>query len=134
MRKVANLFLSAALALVLVGLAHSDASAQEHAMVKGTEVTLTAQVIDLHCFTANGMKGDMHKECNVACSKAGVPLGLLSEDGKVYIPVAKQPMTNQAKYNAKLVDYAEQWVKVTGVLYENHGVLGLDITSVEAAD
>ena len=134
MRKVGNLLLSTAIALALVGLANTDARAQDHGKPQGKEVTLSAQVIDLHCYAANGMKGDMHKECNVACSKAGVPLALLSEDGKVYIPVAKKPMTGQGTYNAKLQDHAEQWVKVTGTLYETGGVLGLDITSVEAAD
>ena len=133
MRKVSNLLLSSAMALALTAFASANAQAQEHMKPQGKQVTLNVQVIDLHCFTANGMKGEMHKECNIACSKAGVPLALLTSDGKVYIPVAKSPMTSQQNYNKQLVDYAEQWVKVEGTLYESGGVLGIDITGVEAA-
>ncbi len=132
MRKVSNLLVSGAVALALVGLVSSAAQAQEHSMPKGEEVTLTnVQVIDLHCFTANGMKGDMHKECAIACSKAGVPLGLLSDTGKVYVPVSKSPMTGQKQFNAQLQPYAEQMVNVKGVLYERGGILGIDIQEVQ---
>lgn len=134
MRKAVNLALSAAVALALVGFTSSAASAQGQ-MPMGEEVTLTqVQVIDLHCFTAGGMKGDMHKECNIACSKAGVPLGLLSQDGKVYVPVSHSPMTSQSTFNEQLQPYAEQFVTVKGTLYKNSGILGIEIASVEAAD
>jgi hypothetical protein len=133
MRKVGSLLLSVAVAVTLVGVA-SSAQAQEHMMPKGEEVTLTnVQVIDLHCYTAGGMKGEMHKQCNIACAEAGVPLGLLSEDGKVYVPVSKAPMTGQAKFNDLLVEHAEQFVNVTGTLFERGGVLGIEIQSVESA-
>lgn len=134
MRKAVNLALSAAVALTLVGFTSSTASAQEGKPKMGEEVTLTnVQVIDLHCFTAGGMKGDMHKECNIACAKAGVPLGLLSSDGKVYVPVSHSPMTSQATFNEKLQPHAEQFVNVTGVLFKRAGVLGIEIQSVESA-
>jgi hypothetical protein len=98
----------------------------------GKEVSLAnVQVIDLHCFTAGGMKGDMHKECNIACAKAGVPLGLLSQDGKVYVPISKTPMTGQKKFNDMLQPHAEQFVDVKGTLFERGGVLGIEIQSVE---
>ena len=134
MQKPLNLRLSAVVALILVGITSSSAAAQEHNMPKGEKVTLTnVQVIDLHCYTAGGMKGDMHKECNVACAKAGVPLGLLSEDGKVYVPVSKSPMTSQKKFNEKLIGHAEQFVTVKGTLFKSGGVYGIEIQEVVAS-
>ena len=134
MRKVANLLLSTAVALTLVGVAASTASAQGMKKPKGEPISLAkAQVIDLHCYSAMGMKGDMHKECNIACSKVGVPLGLLSQDGKVYIPIAKTPMTSQKTFNDKLQPYAEGFVNVKGNLFERSGVLGIEITEVKPA-
>lgn len=133
MRKVGSLLLSGAVALALVSLA-SPANAQDQMMPKGEEVTLAnVQVIDLHCYTAMGMKGDMHKQCNIACAEAGVPLGLLSEDGKVYVPISKTPMSGQAQFNDMLVEYAEGFVTVKGTLYEQSGILGIEIVSVEPA-
>lgn len=134
MRKAVNFALSAAVAVALVGFASSTASAQEKKMPMGKEVTLTqVQVIDLHCFTAGGMKGDMHKECAIACSKAGVPLGLLSQDGKIYIPVSHSPMTSQKTFNDKLQPHAEQLVTVKGTVFERNGVLGIEIKEVKSS-
>lgn len=132
MRKLGHFLLSAALTLVLVAFSGTAAQAQEHMKPKGKEVTLSnVQVIDMHCFTAGGMKGEMHKECNIACAKAGVPLGLLSQDGKVYVPVSKAPMAGQKKFNDMLIDHAESFVNVKGTLFERGGVLGIEIESVE---
>lgn len=130
MRKAANLCLSLAVGLALVGFT-STAQAQEHKK-KGEPISLSnAQVIDLHCYTAGGMKGEMHKECNIACAKAGVPLALLAENGKVYVPVSSSPMTGQEKFTKKLVDHAEGFVNVKGTLHERGGVLGIELEEVE---
>jgi hypothetical protein len=131
MRKVGNVVLGLVVALALVGVTSSTARAQGMEK-KGKEVSLTgAQVIDLHCYTAGGLKGDAHKECAVACAKVGVPLGLLSQDGKIYVPVASGPMNNQAKLTEKLQPYAEGLVNVKGTLFERNGLLGIEIESVE---
>ncbi len=134
MRKFGKLALSAAVAVALVGLVGPEAHAQEHKAKMGKQVTLeNVQVIDLHCFTAGGMKGEMHKECNIACAKAGVPLGLLSQDGKVYVPISHSPMTGQSKFNAMLQPHAEGFVTVRGTLFERGGVQGIEIESVKPA-
>ena len=112
----------------------STAQAQEHKKKGGKEISLAnAQVIDLHCYTAGGMKGEMHKECNIACAKAGVPLALLSQDGKIYVPVASSPMTGQAKSTQQLQPYAEDFVNVKGTLFERNGVLGIELQEVSPA-
>src|SRR2546425_12085947 len=74
-------------------------AAQGHAMTAGDEMTITAQVVDLNCNTTNGASGAGHKACAQACAKAGVPLGLLSSDGTIYVPVSSKPGDPQ---NSKL--------------------------------
>src|SRR2546430_8996233 len=66
-------------------------AAQGHATTAGDEMTITAQVVDLNCNTTNGASGAGHKACAQACAKAGVPLGLLSSDGTMYLPVSSKP-------------------------------------------
>ena len=66
-------------------------AAQAHAMTAGDEMTITGQVVDLNCNTTNGASGAGHKACAQACAKAGVPLGVLSSDGTIYLPVSSKP-------------------------------------------
>lgn len=89
-----------------------------------------AQVIDLHCFVAGGLKGEGHKECAVACAKANVPLGILTADGRVLVPVQPVPMQDQ---NPKLQPYAEQLVNVKGKLVQGAGVQGIIIEEINKA-
>src|SRR2546422_6571006 len=77
---------TAVLALCALPLA-----AQGHAATAGNEMTITGQVVDLNCFTTNGQSGAGHKACAQACAKAGVPLGVPSSDGTIYVPVSSKP-------------------------------------------
>lgn len=119
---------TAALALVL---APGSALGQEMKKPKAEAVSLAnAQVIDLHCFVAGGLKGEGHKECAVACAKANVPLGILTADGKVLVPVQTMPMQDQ---NPKLQPFAEQIVNVKGQLVKGPGVQGIIIEEISKA-
>lgn len=127
-KRWASLVGTAALALfVLPGVALG----QEMKKPEAQAVTLTkAQVIDLHCFVASGLKGEGHKECAVACAKANVPLGILTADGRVLVPIQPIPMQDQ---NPKLQPFAEQIVTVKGKLVKGPGVQGIIIEEITKA-
>src|ERR1043166_7101502 len=91
----------------VLGLCALPLAAQGHAATAGNEMTITGSVVDLNCHTTNGAAGAAHQ----ACAKAGVPLGILSSDGTIYLPVSSKPGDPQ---NSKLEQYAEGKVKVTG--------------------
>ena len=91
--------------------------------------TFTALVVDSGCFMSHDSKGDKHVSCATACAKAGVPLALLDDSGKLFIPVA----ADHKNQNAKLMPFIEKRVKVTGTLMEKGGVQGFVIKTVEAA-
>lgn len=119
------------LAVAAVLALPASALGQEAKKPKTEAVTLTkAQVIDLHCFVAGGLKGEGHKECAVACAKANVPLGILTADGRVLVPVQPVPMQDQ---NPKLQPYAEQLVNVKGKLVQGAGVQGIIIEEINKA-
>src|SRR2546422_8185224 len=84
-------------------------AAQAHEKMAGDEMTITAQVVDLNCNTTNGASGAGHKACALACAKTGVPLGLLSSDGTMYLPVSSKAGDPQ---NSRLIPFAESKVKV----------------------
>jgi len=78
----------------------------------------------------NGASGAGHKACAQACAKAGVPLGLLSSDGTLYVPVSSKPGDPQ---NSKLMPYVESKVKVTGTHRLVSGLHTIEIKTVSAA-
>jgi hypothetical protein len=98
---------------------------------KAKEVSLTGEVVDVSCYLHNGAKGEGHKDCAVACAKAGGPLGILTKDGKLYVSVL--PDDHSAGPNQKLMDYIAEDVTVKGVFRSKGGVNGVMITDVAMA-
>ncbi|GIW45154.1 MAG: hypothetical protein KatS3mg077_2436 [Candidatus Binatia bacterium] len=102
---------SAAFLGVLVG----QAFAQE-------EVKLQGEVVDLACYMAKGSKGAAHKSCAQMCAKKGVPLGLLTEAGELYLLVDDH--NNEAPYN-EVKKLAGERAEVTGKKYVRNGLPGI---------
>jgi hypothetical protein len=120
------------LALALAGgsvLAAAPALAQEEA--EDAANTITAQVVDMSCYLAAGLKGADHKMCSEVCAKAGVPLVFLGEDGNLYLPISMAMPS--ASFNEKLIEHAEQKVKVTGKVVERSGSHAIVVDKIAAA-
>src|SRR5437899_3456779 len=58
--------------------------------VSGRPVSLVGEVIDLSCYLQVGKHGDKHRDCGQKCARNGEPLGLLGEDGAVYMLIAEE--------------------------------------------
>lgn len=114
----------------VLGLLALPLAAQAHKATPANEMTMTATVVDLNCHTTNGVMGPDHKACATACAKAGVPLGLLSSDGTIYLPVSSKPGDPQ---NSKLEQFVESKVKVTGKHRQVSGLHTIEIETVTAA-
>ena len=66
--------------------------------------TIAGDIIDPSCWVMNGAKGEAHKECMVACAKAGQTLAILEKKtNKVYILAAERPGEDP---NKSVLDYA----------------------------
>lgn len=94
------------------------------------EKTVKGEVIDVSCYVAEGAKGESHKDCAVACIKAGQPAGILEEGtGKVYVAAKEDDhMTNPGM---QLVPYAAKMVEVKGVVHERGGVAIIDVREIK---
>jgi hypothetical protein len=97
---------------------------------KGTPITVTGTVVDTGCYVTHDSKGPEHATCAAACAKNGVPLAILDNSGKLYLPIA----ADHKNQNLKLMPYIEKKVKVTGTSLEKGGVQGIAIKTVEAAE
>src|SRR6267378_1942800 len=52
---------------------------------KGDTVKVKGEIVDLWCYLEGGDHGAEHKSCAISCAKAGNPIGLVTENGEVYV-------------------------------------------------
>src|SRR5919198_5246066 len=80
-----------ALALPLAAMAATAATAPAHqghqAAAHKAEApkTLTGELVDTGCYLGHGARGEKHVECATKCINAGMPMGLLTSDGMLYL-------------------------------------------------
>jgi hypothetical protein len=91
--------------------------------------TITGDVIDPSCWVMNGAKGEAHKECMIACAKAGQTLAILEKKtNKVYILAAERPGEDP---NKSVLDYAGMPVLVKGKVFTRGGIMAIQVASIE---
>ena len=99
----------------------------EHPGGKGAQIT--GLVVDIACFVGHDSSGPKHAKCAEACARAGNPLAIYDEAAKtLYLPVS----LDHKNPNAKLMEFIEKKVKVTGTVMEKAGLKGIAIEKVEA--
>jgi hypothetical protein len=65
------------------------------------------------------------------CADKGIPLAILGDDGKLYLPTsASMPGDEQ---NSRLKEFAEQRVTVSGKVFDAAGSKAIQIASVKKA-
>ncbi len=96
---------------------------------KGTPRSIIGEVVDPACWIVNGAKGPAHKDCAIACAKAGQVLGIVeSKTQKLYMIATDKPGEDP---NKGLIDYVGQMVVAKGRVYSRGGATGIKVTSVE---
>ena len=114
--------LFALLALPLAALASGDHD-HEH-----EGVTVKGEVLDLSCYIAHGAKGEDHAGCAKRCVKGGQPMGLLAEDGTIYVLFADH--SDGSAYE-KSQSFAGKMVEISGPMAEKAGMKGITVHSVK---
>lgn len=116
-----------ALALMAIIL---PASAQAQMEAPSYEVqTITGTVVDLSCKFGHGLSGADHRMCSQVCADKGIPLAILSSDGKLYLPItADMPGSSS---NDLLKEFAEQEVTVTGKVFSAGGASAIRIDEIK---
>lgn len=121
-------------ALALVAVLPAAAHAQMGNMPEGEEVTVRGTVIDLDCKFRNGLSGEGHRMCAEVCADAGLPLAILGDDGKLYMPVGGgMPGQPVSEHNKGLKEFAEQHVVVRGKAFQAGGAYALVIEYVRGS-
>ena len=90
--------------------------------------TVTGEILDMKCYMTSGAHGDSHKDCAAMCLKGGAPMGILADDGKVYLLIEGK---NDSGAFEEAKKHAGETVTVTGTLSEKNGVQAIIVTEVK---
>lgn len=121
---------NAAVGLVLLTAAIWVSAQQKHGERESKTVTIQGEVVDLSCYLSHEGRGEKHAKCAIACIKKGLPMGILTDDGKLFVV-----LEDHAKADAyqQLKKSAAKKVTVTGIVYARGGVTGIAVQKVVAA-
>lgn len=102
---------------------------------EGTRIQVKGEIIDTWCYYSGVMGGpdsvvgSAHHTCALWCSAGGIPVGLLAEDGTVYM-VLKVGDDDQSAGGDTLLKLAAHTVEADGMLYERDGLNYLIVSDV----
>jgi hypothetical protein len=102
-------------------------SERRHRPVAGAqEIFVTGEVLDMTCYIASNLSGPEHAECARVCIRRGLPAGIKTKSGKVYLLTGKPGDS----INAELADYAAQIVTVRGKETARDGFAQLQVEEI----
>jgi len=119
----ASLFLCAAVVSVSV-------QASPTAKTETKSVTVKGEIVCMGCYMGHNAKGAEHKSCGTKCVAGGMPMGLVTADGKLYVLTMSHESADA--YN-KAKDMMASTVNVTGKAMEKDGVKALEVTAIADA-
>ena len=115
-------FGTAVTVLVLPGLAGRLQAAD------GQEVIVQGEIVDMACFMSKGSRGASHKSCAQMCAKKGVPIGILTDAGDVFLLLDDH--NNPDPYDAAK-KLAGDRAEVSGKKFSKPGVTGIVVGGVK---
>ncbi|TMQ70357.1 MAG: hypothetical protein E6K80_08720 [Candidatus Eisenbacteria bacterium] len=128
MNRIISILATFAVACIAVpALAHEG-----HHMPGEKVVTksITGEVVDMGCWLGHAARGKDHVSCATKCLNQGMPLGLLTGNGTLYLVTLDHD--NADPYN-KLKDMAGKDVSITGELLSRSGVKAIEASKVQLA-
>jgi hypothetical protein len=126
MKRITMLFSSLLLCVAFTGaIAHEGSAADSKMDMGGVKKTITGEVVDMGCYLGHGAKGEGHIACATKCIANGMPMGLLTTDGKLFLLTMNHD--NPDPYN-KIKEMAGKTVAVTGSAMARSGVSAIDVT------
>lgn len=115
---------AACLSMLALGVAMA-ANDHEHG---GKPSVVSGELVDMGCYIGHMAKGEKHSSCAAKCVSGGMPMGVLTSTGKLYLLTMDH--ANPDAYN-KAKDFAGKQVKVTGPTHVRNGINTIDVVSAE---
>ncbi|WP_226780529.1 hypothetical protein [Oceaniglobus trochenteri] len=102
---------------------------------EGTRISVTGEIIDTWCYFSGVMGGpdavvgSAHHTCALWCSAGGIPVGLLAEDGTVYMVLKIEGSAESAGGDTQL-NLASHQIVADGMHYQRDGLNYLVVEKV----
>jgi len=100
------------------------ASSIEGKPVAGKPISVVGEIIDLSCYLQVGKHGDKHRGCGQKCAANGQPIGLLAQDGTVYMLIDEEHDPRRdglTDFRKQAIEQMAHIVKVNGTLTQVDG-------------
>ncbi|NND49229.1 MAG: hypothetical protein HKN60_03145 [Rhizobiales bacterium] len=123
-------------ALLAVG---SLATLPALAAVEGERVQIRGEVIDTWCYlsgvmgSGDAVTGSSHHTCALWCAAGGIPVGVLAEDGTVYM-VLKWEKTDRLAKDDTIMHVQSDRITADGIVHARDGINYLVVEKVVAND
>jgi len=98
-------------------------------------VSVTGEIMDTWCYVSGVMGaaeatlGSAHHTCAIWCAAGGIPVGLLGDDGQVYM-VLQLEGKGTAGGDPSFLDLQSETVKAEGEVYERDGLTYLVVEKI----
>ncbi len=102
---------------------------------EGERISVKGEIIDTWCYFSGVMGGPdavigtAHHTCALWCSAGGIPVGLLAEDGTVYMVMKIEDSSDSAGGDTQL-RLASHTIEADGMLYKRDGLNYLVVEEV----
>jgi len=109
----------------------SAAMAAPATAATGQRIKITGEIIDTWCYITEIMyaEGTAHHQCAMWCAAGGIPVGILADDGQVYM-VFKLEGDATSVANPAILKIQTHRVTVDGEVYERDGIQYLVVNQV----
>jgi hypothetical protein len=115
------------LALLITGVPAIAHEGHQLPGEKAVTKAITGEVVDMGCWLGHASRGEKHISCATKCLSQGMPMGLLTSNGTLYLVTLDHD--NPDPYNS-MKDMAGKDVTVTGALLSRSGMKAIEATKV----
>jgi hypothetical protein len=94
----------------------------------GKPGTVVGEILDFSCYLQVGKHGEKHRSCAQKCFTAGQPVGLLAEDGTMYMLMEEEHDPRRdglTDFRKAAIEHASHIMEVSGTVSEHGGYKAL---------
>ena len=85
------------------------------------------EIVDMSCYVSHGARGEKHAKCAMGCAKKGLPIGVLTESGDLYLIIENH---DNADAYAAAKEKAASTVTVQGTVFEKNGMKAIQVAAI----
>jgi hypothetical protein len=90
----------------------------------GAVKTIVGEIVDFSCYLEVGKHGEKHRDCAQKCFRNGQPIGLLTQDGSLYMLMEEEHdprRDGMGTFRQAAIDHAGHIMEVTGTASSVNG-------------